>query len=144
MKLVINRGSGYDQIGLSHEAIMMWCAAKGIFVECQVRNGTKYWPYGMRRYWTLPWEAIEAKLEQLPISQRAIYLEEVRLNMDSVARNDEVLVSVVESLKDRASAVHAHLTVIEIPDGIDWVLMREYAEGPEYIAEKHRTWGKPE
>lgn len=55
-----------------------------------------------------------------------------------VARDDPFLVQVVEELGDEANGAHASLKVVEIPDGIEWVI-EEY-DGNETIAEVHRTW----
>ena len=54
-------------------------------------------------------------------------------------RADPLLVQVVEEMGAKANGRFAGLTVIEIPDGVDY-LVEEY-DGFEHIAEKHRTWG---
>lgn len=53
-------------------------------------------------------------------------------------RHDPILVQVVEELGDEASGACAKLKIIEIPDGVDYIV-DEYI-GMEHIAEKHRTW----
>ena len=55
-----------------------------------------------------------------------------------IARNDENLVKVVETLGSAANGNYSRLKVVEIPDGVDWML-QEY-DGSEWIAEVHRTW----
>lgn len=55
-----------------------------------------------------------------------------------IPRNDRDLVKVVEELGDAANGGCASLSVVEIPDGVDWEI-DEY-DGVEHIAEKHRTW----
>ena len=54
-------------------------------------------------------------------------------------RDDPLLVQCVEELGDRANGRSSKLKVVEIPDGVNYVI-EEY-EGYEHIAEKHRTWG---
>ena len=55
-----------------------------------------------------------------------------------IPRNDSVLVSIVEELGEKASGRFSSLRVVEIPDGVDWVV-EEY-DGNEWVAEVHRTW----
>ncbi len=53
-------------------------------------------------------------------------------------RNDSLLVEAVETLGQDASGSCANLQVVEIPDGVSWVI-EEY-DGLEHVAESHRTW----
>ena len=53
-------------------------------------------------------------------------------------RNDPDLVAAVEALGKEASGECASLSVVEIPDDVDWYI-EEY-DGSEWVAEKHRTW----
>ena len=55
-----------------------------------------------------------------------------------IERHDPALVQAVEELGNNANGAHAELAVVEIPDGIDYII-EEY-DGIEHIAEKHRTW----
>ena len=55
-----------------------------------------------------------------------------------IARDDPVLVKVVQELGDRAGGKYADLRVVEIPGDVDWQI-DEY-DGAEWVAEKHRTW----
>ena len=55
-----------------------------------------------------------------------------------IARDDPHLVAVVESMGSAAAGRHSVLKVVEIPDGVEWII-QEY-DGAEWIAEKHRTW----
>lgn len=54
------------------------------------------------------------------------------------ARDDPDLIAVIEAMGERANGRCAKLTIVEIPDGIEWTV-EEY-DGLEWIAEKHRTW----
>jgi len=57
----------------------------------------------------------------------------------SKTRTDKDLISVFEELgSEKSSGMCAKLGVVEIPDGIDFVI-EEY-DGYESVAEKHRTW----
>lgn len=53
-------------------------------------------------------------------------------------RNDPILIEVIEELGDKANGMCANLTVVEIPDDVDYII-EEY-DGNEHIAESHRTW----
>lgn len=53
-------------------------------------------------------------------------------------RSDPHLVLTVERLGAIADGPFAELKVLEIPDGIQW-LVEEY-DGNEWVAEVHRTW----
>lgn len=55
-----------------------------------------------------------------------------------IARDDPVLVQVVEQLGRAASGPYAELKVVTIPDDVNWQI-DEYG-GNEWIAETHRTW----
>ena len=57
-----------------------------------------------------------------------------------IPRNHPLLIKVVEELGDKASGRFACLEVVEIPDDVEWQI-EEY-DGSEWIAEKHRTWGR--
>lgn len=54
------------------------------------------------------------------------------------ARDDAMIVRVVEELGEKANGKCAKLKVVEIPDGIEWEI-DEY-DGNEHVCEKHRTW----
>lgn len=56
----------------------------------------------------------------------------------NVPRDDPDLVAVVESLGKEANGQCASLSVVEVPDGVDWEI-DEY-DGNEHVAERHRTW----
>lgn len=53
-------------------------------------------------------------------------------------RDDPILVSIVEEMKEKASGNRSRLVVIEIPDNVEWQI--EDYDGLEHVAEKHRTW----
>lgn len=53
-------------------------------------------------------------------------------------RDNPKLVACVEKLGAAASATHAQLYVVEIPDDVDWYIS-DY-DGVESIEETHRSW----
>ena len=53
-------------------------------------------------------------------------------------RTDPVLVSTIEALGGEASGSLARLEIVEIPDGVEWVI-DEY-DGVETIHEVHQSW----
>ena len=55
-----------------------------------------------------------------------------------ISRDDPVLVSIVETLGERANNSYSRLKVVEIPDDVEWNI-EEY-DGREWVAEVHRTW----
>jgi len=56
-----------------------------------------------------------------------------------IERNDPALIDIVERLGEKANGNYAKLTIVEIPDNVDWCI-EEY-DGNEWVAESHRTWG---
>lgn len=75
---------------------------------------------------------------------KIVGLKDLELGIDdfeeskAVIRRHPDLVEVVEVLGSEANGTFADLVVVEIPDGVEYVI-EEY-DGSEHIAEKHRTW----
>jgi hypothetical protein len=63
-----------------------------------------------------------------------------KINDWDIPRNDLHLIVVVMQLREKANDEHSDLKIIEIPDGVEWII-EEY-DGNEWVAEKHRTWGQ--
>jgi hypothetical protein len=53
-------------------------------------------------------------------------------------RDDPKLVATVEKLGTAANGRHAELSVVEIPDDVEWEI-HNY-DGMETVRERHRTW----
>lgn len=53
-------------------------------------------------------------------------------------RADPALVNAVEKLGKKASGELAELVIVEIPDGVDWVI--DDYDGIESVHERHRVW----
>jgi len=117
-KIVVNRCHG--GYGLSHEAMLRICELKQMSVFFHEEDGFYY-------YYTAPYEHLSE------MDRSELYLSEY-----SFARDDKELIQTVEELGDMASGSLAYLSIIEIPDGVEW-LIQEHG-GYEIIAEKHRTW----
>ena len=64
--------------------------------------------------------------------------EETYLSPRPDDRTDEILIQVIEELGEKANGACASLSIIEIPDDVDWEI-NEY-DGLETIGEKHRSW----
>jgi hypothetical protein len=62
------------------------------------------------------------------------------VNQFNIARDDADLLTVVKEMGDKADGLSASLTIVEIPDDVEWQI-EEY-DGIEWVAEKHRTWGQ--
>lgn len=62
----------------------------------------------------------------------------VMCNDDFEFRTNLDLITAVEILGDEANGECAKLKIIEIPDGVEYVI-EEY-DGMEHVAEKHKTW----
>ena len=55
-----------------------------------------------------------------------------------IARDDPILLQVIDELGEEADGRCAKLKVVEIPDGVAWAI-EEY-DGNEWVSEEHRTW----
>ena len=140
MKVVINRC--YGGFGLSHEAVMRYFEIKGITVYPE--QGEDYWKFWT--YWLVkPEDRGEDKegeaFYSMSMDERVAYNKlrsEQTIYERDIKRHDPALVQAVEELGERANGSYAELAVVEIPDGIDYII-EEY-DGNEHIAETHRTW----
>lgn len=54
-------------------------------------------------------------------------------------RDDPDLIAVVKALGDEANTDVSDLAIVEIPDGIEWIIETD-DEGHEWVAEKHHVW----
>ena len=139
MKVVINAQHG--GFGLSREACERYWELKGTAVW--IEPGTFD---GQYTYWLRPPEyRMESKegaaFYELTLEARRAYNEEYSNQVwrdRDVARDDPVLLQVVEELGEKASGRFADLKVVEIPDDVEWQI-DEY-DGLEWVSERHRTW----
>jgi hypothetical protein len=158
MKVVIN--SCFGGFGLSAKAIKLWATRKGrkcfFFVNPSVPKLDihKYqsvtigeaekafmWhafdipnPDEVLECYGENWHNLSDKEKQ---NQNALYSQH-SLYHNNIKRTDPDLIAVVELLGKAANGKHAELSVVEIPDDVEWEI-EEY-DGNEHIAEVHRTW----
>jgi len=57
---------------------------------------------------------------------------------DDIARDDPILIQVVEKLKDKANGQYSKLKIVDVPYGVKWEI-GEY-DGWETVEEVHRSW----
>ena len=127
MEIVINKC--YGGFGLSEKAVMRYAEIKGI----------KIYPFHddfITHYYTVPVDGVALKGDYLPSPDVP---NETYFSTSSIERDDSVLVQVVKELGKAASGEYSELSVVEIPDGVEYEIT-DY-DGYEHIAEKHRTWG---
>lgn len=113
-QIVINRC--YGGFGLSHEAMMRYAELKGInlvFKKADIFDLVHYY--------------------KDEIKQENYFSDRV-----DIERTDPVLVQVVQEMGAKSGGPHSQLSVVEIPDGIQWTI-EEY-DGSEWVAEVHQTW----
>lgn len=141
MKIVIN--NCYGGFSLSRECIERMFEIKG--KQVWVEQDPKYPSLGLTIVWTVPpEERVDTTKEATKhLTRKGLmeynkkYSEQTWYDHD-VDRSDPALVQAVEELGDAASGKYAELKVVEIPNGVDWMIC-EY-DGIEHIAERHRTW----
>ena len=56
-----------------------------------------------------------------------------------IERDDPALIETIEELGSRANGNYAALSVVEVPDDVEWYI-HDY-DGMEQVNEKHRSWG---
>ena len=142
MKVVINKCFG--GFSLSEKAILRYLELRGkkVWPEPDPKYkslGNTYWlvPPAVRSGRDASREEWQSMTTEERIAHNAKYSEQVFYDRD-VARDDQILVQVVEELGSDADGSCAALRVVEIPEGVDWEI-DEY-DGREHIAETHRTW----
>jgi hypothetical protein len=111
-KIVINKS--YEQFFVSHKAFIRLRELGQAEALQEIDRGA-YWPL-------------------------AAGPEEPSLNRCGalIPRDDERLVQVVEELRAAANGHAADLKVVEIPEGVQWVINK--TDGVEHVSEVHRTW----
>lgn len=55
-----------------------------------------------------------------------------------IDRSDSDLIEIVEQLGDKANGNCANLTIVDVPDNVNWYIS-DY-DGKEHVSEVHRTW----
>lgn len=134
-EVVIN--ACYGGFGLSHEAVMAYAERKNLelYVEATSLSLAPYC------YYKVPpeqYHALEEELRANGENFKRLNEKDWYFSDRDIARDDPDLVAVVRELGDEASDKLAKLSIVEIPDGVEWQI-EEY-DGYEHVAEKHRTW----
>lgn len=130
MKIVINVCFG--GFGLSHKGMMAWAKRRGVTLYPFIQGpGTAFYePYvGQSSPLLINYSTSPLTSGEFPDGYQAV---------DDIPRDDPDLVSVVEDLGGGANGPFAELRVVEIPDGVEWVI-DEY-DGCETVKEKHQSW----
>jgi len=133
MKIVINKCFG--GFGLSPKAVKRYAELKGIEVFIY-----------KQKYDEAPVEISEAECLDKSVfchytTKRISTEKELNKNYFSyydISRTDPCLIQTVEELGEEADGDFANLSVIEIPDGINYKIS-EY-DGQESVEESHRSW----
>ena len=134
MKIAISTGLWFE---LSDAAIRLLAKKKGvtIYPESQDYDYVEYWTVPEDKWLSLPAEPTDQLLDEYTAYRKANTFDY------SVPRNDEKLIEVIEELGSKvASAEYAELRIVEIPDGVDWVIECNDEFGNEWVAERPRTW----
>lgn len=147
MKVVIN--TCFGGFGLSPEATLwLWKndpkAVEAIHVD-------KYWPPEKRKEDEEKWKTLGysnalsewrqyVRTGKTSFSFLNVFTPDEThvINASDIDRHNPLLIKVIEEMGDKANGVCADLSIVEIPDGTDYVV-EEY-DGNEHIAESHRTW----
>lgn len=138
MKIVINKR--YGGFRLSHAGVTEYAKRKGFkvyhwFDDITKDSWAKYHPGEeltpdsafVTHYYTTDPETLTKDCRN-----------EHYFSARDIERDDYFLVSLIEENAELYSGGHADLKVVEIPDGVEWVI-EEY-DGMEWVAEVHRTW----
>lgn len=129
-KIAINRSFG--GFGLSDEANHALAARKGVTLY----EIDRY--FDMKSFATVPKEEYQRLEQESRVQRNYDLVNSVHWNSQEWGRDDPDLVAVIQELGEEANGPFAKLTVVDIPNDVDWEIC-EY-DGKEWVAEKHRTW----
>ena len=130
MKVILNKC--YGGFGVSDAAYELYAQKKGIKLYRYVSDGRtlrKSSEDGLLSYWL--------KKDHGTFPERDLNWDDV-LSLDERYREDPTLVEAVEELGSAANGIYARLVVVDIPDGMDYVI-DEY-DGIETLHEKVKVW----
>ena len=138
MKIVINRRFG--GFGLSYAAVMQYAKLSGFrlyaFDNTQDADGK----IDFKTF--VAWdgkgkEPLLIHYSKSPL-RKGKYKDADYFSERNIARDDPILVQVVEEMGKNVNGRFSELKIVEIPDGTDYEI-DEY-DGMETINEKHRSW----
>lgn len=135
MKIILNKC--YGGFNVSQEGYELYAKKKGLKL------------YFYRTHYSTP--PLYTKIDKMDIFSHCFVkdfgneatisdndFEKYNLYLDSSYRTDPILIEVVEELGDKASGRGGRLRVVEIPDGLDYVI--DDYDGIETLHEKVREW----
>jgi hypothetical protein len=138
MKVVINKCFG--GFGISHKAVMLYAKLKGFkvypFSEARDTKGN------LDYHNFVPWDGRGEQPFSLHYAKSPLekgkYKDDAYFSPRDIERNDPELIRVVEQLKSKANGNLAELSIVKIPDGVEWEI--DDYDGRESVHEKHRVW----
>lgn len=139
MKVILNKCFGGFRP--SAEAYKLYAHKKGIELypyETSLQNFKRItWETAIKNgsFWV---SYFTKDFGENPVISDAEYVEYVLYMRDNKWREDPILVEVVEELGRRASSPLSHLVVVEIPDGLDYVI--DDYDGFETLHERVEEW----
>ena len=131
MKIILNKC--YGGFDVSDKAYELYAEKKGISLYCywdNYKNGKMQKGSGLVTYYFT--KDFGDSVEKDKIDWSAY------LYLDSEHRDDPILIEVVEELGKKASGSCGNLVVVEIPDGMDYVI--DDYDGIETLHENVRVW----
>jgi hypothetical protein len=139
LKIVINKCFG--GFGLSRKATERYAELKGFklypwYDEIALKV---YGPERVRESSFIHYCTVPVDVDEHGVLAKDKYPKTGYWSDSDIERTDPVLVQVVEEMGDAANGECARLRIIEIPDGIEYVI-DEY-DGQESVHEKHQSWG---
>jgi len=133
MKVILNKC--YGGFGVSVEGYELYCKKKGATANWYERIGNKLVksedPNHMFVYCFIKDIGNNVEYSKDTFDKYHIYL-------DDEHREDPVLIEVVEELGENANGRYSELVVVDIPDGLDYVI-DEY-DGIETLHERVKCW----
>ena len=122
MKIVINKS--YGGLHLSHKAVLRYF---------EIKKTDIFWQKGYNSIWYNYYSNADTDdLNNL--------LDMNYISIESISRDDPVLIQVVKELEIDAHGQASDLKIVEIPDDVDWCIEVDEIKDGEYILEVHRTW----
>ncbi len=131
-KLIINACHG--GFGLSHEAILKYAEIKGITLYPDLE-------YGLYHYYKVPKAEYQKAMEESLIncgSYKEVNSRDLYFSDRDIARDDPILIQLVEEMGEKVNGRFAELKIVEIPADVNWEIT-EY-DGYESAEEIHRSW----
>lgn len=128
-ELVVNKC--YGGFGLSHEAIMRYAELVGMTLYSEE-------DYSFYHYYKVPVDEYKTMLAEARKTGSYGVVNGLYFTENDIDREDPILIQVVKELGEKASGQFSDLTIVEIPDDVQYEI-QDY-DGVETVAEVHRTW----